>query len=368
VCDALYGYYRGAAGFALVMAGVTFLVARGADKAHRSLGSFFLAIGALFSLSALDPTVKIPADISNLLIVGFIYVLSISLLDLFVFLFGNEKRRGGARGARAVGGVVSAALVLVPLLDYALGGAPVRTSIEDGQALGLLHLIAGVAIYGLPIASCLYAFSIARWSPSDVSMTYPDTRIMLVGVAAAALLLLSTLTAVILGSRTLYRLSHVALQTLMLVWYLYIIRHPDSFARIRRQIGRQHTQRFTLSDQEAALIDRRLSAIAAGADVILDDSFNLNALAVKAGVPAYRLSYFFSTRLKTTFPAWRNALRMEYVRRRMAERPDLSILEIAHDAGYASKAAFNAQFHRANGMNPSDYRRGLKKLLKGTNS
>jgi AraC-like DNA-binding protein len=368
VLDALYDYYRGAAGFALVTAGVAFLVARGADSVHRSLGTLFIALGALFTFSALDPAGRVQGDISNLLVVCFIYVLSVSLLDVFVFLFGNERRRGGARRARAIGGMISAALVLVPLLDYALGWAPVRTSIEDGQALGPLHVIAGVALYGLPIASSLFAFSIARWGPSDVSVNYPDIRAILGGIAAAAFLLLCTLVAVVIGSRTLYRLSHATLQTLMLAWYLYIIRHPDSFARVRRRIGRQHTRRFTLGDQEAALIARRLSVISATTEIVLDDTFNLNALAVKVGAPAYRLSHYFGSRLKTTFPAWRNALRMEYVRRRMAERPDRSILEIAHDAGYSSKAAFNAQFLRASGMKPSDYRRLLDKPAQRTDS
>ena len=50
---------------------------------------------------------------------------------------------------------------------------------------------------------------------------------------------------------------------------------------------------------------------------------------------------------------------MDYVLVRMAERPDLTILDISLEAGYRSKATFNEQFTRIVGMNPSEYRRCL---------
>jgi AraC-like DNA-binding protein len=45
----------------------------------------------------------------------------------------------------------------------------------------------------------------------------------------------------------------------------------------------------------------------------------------------------------------------------MAERPDLTILEISLEAGYRSKASFNEQFGKIVGMSPSEYRRSLNR-------
>ncbi len=189
---------------------------------------------------------------------------------------------------------------------------------------------------------------------------------MLGGVLAVALVLLTALVSVAIRAQVLYRAAHVALELFMLTWYLYIVRHPDSFRRMRQQIETEHARRFSLSEHEVTRIKERLALLATRKDVISDDSLDLPSLARRVGVPAYRLSQYFSAHLSTTFPAWRNMLRVDYVRVRMAERPDLPIIEIALDAGYNSKGAFNTQFSRIVGMRPSDYRRSLTRAPKGT--
>jgi AraC-like DNA-binding protein len=366
VLDLAYQLYRGAAGFSLLMAGVSMLIAPGAARPRRSLGLFFAALGALFCMSALDPITRLPRDASAPIVVCLIGVLSVSLLGLAVYLFGDERRKGDLRKAAIAVAAVSAALVLAPLLDYPLGWGAAAASIEDGNALPPLHAAADALIYVLPIASCVFAFAIARWSPMDVSARQPDVRTLLGGVAAAGLILLAALIAVAIGSRPLYRGAHALLQTLMLGWYLYAVRHPDALTSIRREIRARHAQRLTLDDQEAAVIGRRLEAATSRVEVVLDDAFSLAALARAVGTPSYRLSRYFNSRLRTTFPAWRNALRIRYVQRRLVERPDLPITAIAIEAGYASKTAFNEQFRRVSGMRPSEYRRRLGRPKKST--
>jgi AraC-like DNA-binding protein len=366
--DILYDLFRAAAGFSLIVAGVSFLIMPGADRVHRALGPLFASVGALFCMSAVSPMLSLPVDLDNLIIVFLIYVLSSSLITLTLFLFGNEKRKGSGRRINTVGAIVSAALVILPLLDYLFGWAPVLVSVEDSRQLGPVHAIVSAAIYAWPIVACVLSFLIARWTPADVPSTSPDTRNMLVGLLAVLAALLAILASVVLRSRMLYRASHVALEAFMLAWYLYVVRHPDSFRRMRRQIGGEHARRFRLSEHEIALITEHLTALAARRDIISNDALTLPTVARRVGVPAYRLSVYFSKHLSTTFPAWRNALRMDYVKKLMAERPDLPIIQIALDAGYNSKAAFNTQFSRIMGMRPSDYRRSLARAPKGTDS
>jgi AraC-like DNA-binding protein len=142
----------------------------------------------------------------------------------------------------------------------------------------------------------------------------------------------------------------------MLAGYFVIIRHPDTFLRVRAQIGKEHARKFTLSREEAAKIHTALMALVADPAMLGDEDLDLPALAERIGVPSYRLSHYFNARLSTTFSIWMNAQRVAYVKKRMLERPDLGILEIALEAGYKSKTTFNTQFSRIVGMSPSEYR------------
>jgi len=83
----------------------------------------------------------------------------------------------------------------------------------------------------------------------------------------------------------------------------------------------------------------------------------VDALAREIKVPAYRLSRHFSQSMHTTFPAWLNALRIRWVCDILLREPDRTVLEIAMDAGYSSKAVFHTQFVRAQGRSPGDFRR-----------
>jgi AraC-like DNA-binding protein len=357
--DELYDFLRGAAGFSLVLAGCGFLVAPRPDRIHRAFGSLFIAVGSLFCLSALDPVLPLGVDLGNLLIASLIWLLSDSLLAIAFYLFGNERRAGSARWLGGLGALISAGLVLLPLLDYLFGWGPVVRSVEDGRALGPLHSIAAVAIYAWPIISAFIAFSLTRWQAGDIPTGDPSVRRLLLGLGLLALILLGILLASAFSLRAAYRLLHVLLELLLIAGYLYVVRKPEFFLRVRDQIGKEHARKLHLGEDEAELIARRLEILAADPGFLRDEDLDIAMLARRLGIPPYRLSHWFSSRLGTTFPAWRNERRIRLVLRLMAERPGLSILELALEAGYSSKTTFNKQFARIAGMSPSDYRRGL---------
>ncbi len=355
--DALYEYFRGAAGFGILFAGLSSLAAHPKERGLRAFGALYLACGALFTLSALDPIARLPLDLDNLALQTLIFVLGYALLEMTLYLFGSERHRGSRARLVTAGLAYAAALVLLPLLDYALGLEPSIVNVEDGLARGPIHAIAATAAYAWPIAASFVSFLIARWQPADLSGSRPDSRRFLLALGGIGVLISFIFVCLALSLRVPYRVGHLLLEAVLLACALAVTKHPRALMRIREEIGKEHERRVVIGNDEAELIERKLETLIRSPEFIRDEKLDLRSLARRLGVPAYRLSLYFGSRLSTTFPAWRNALRIDYVRRRMAERPDLTILEIALEAGYTSKATFNAQFSRLVGMSPSEFRR-----------
>ncbi len=358
VLDFLYGYVRGAVGFSLLMAGASFLAMPRQGRMHKAFGTLFVSVGALFTLSALDPVLRIPDDPSNLIVIALIYALSQSLFEIGLYLFGDEAHEGTRRRTYVAGAAWSLGLWLLSFLDYPLGLEPLRRGPEDQGLMGPFHTFASFAIYAWPLALSVVVTRLAQWKFRDLPRRSKEAVPIIGGLLSLAAILALILVASLFDWAGAYKAGHTLLELWMLAWYFFIVRKPDAFVRFREEIGKGHERNLSLSEGEASIIRERLQRIIEDESLIFEPSLSVGGMAAEIKVPSYRLSHYFNTRLGTTFSAWLNTLRVEYVCARMAERPDLTILEISVEAGYGSKAVFNAQFRKLKGVSPNEYRRG----------
>lgn len=357
ILDGLYEFLRGSCGFSLIVGGISLVLAPSRDRVLSRLGILFSAVGFLFCLSALDPLLRIPEDPSNLLIAAAILALSQALFEIAAYLFEVHAARRAERWILAIGIAWSAAVVGLPLLDYPLGLGAVARSVEDQASLGPIHAAAALAIYAWPIAIAFFAAWTSRASLRGLPTGSPGTRVLARGTALLVAILLAVLAGAALDSVTLYRAGHLALELFMLAWFLLIAARPELFSRTRREIhDARERNAQALGEAEAQAIGAKIAKFSASPELLARAGLDLRSLAAHIRVPPYRLSIYFNACLKTSFPAWLNALRIEAVRRRILEEPERSILHLALDAGFGSKSAFNAHFSRIVGMSPSEYR------------
>jgi AraC-like DNA-binding protein len=89
------------------------------------------------------------------------------------------------------------------------------------------------------------------------------------------------------------------------------------------------------------------------------DSFRLEQLADAMGWPRYRVGEALLHAGKTSFFDFVNGFRVEEASTLLADRANasVSVLALAFDAGFQSKASFNRIFKQQTGVTPSDYRR-----------
>jgi AraC-like DNA-binding protein len=361
VLDILYAALREAAAFSLLVGGASFLLSPKREVVRRKLGLLFTSVGVLFGLSALDTVVHVQEDLSNLIILPCILALSQALYEIELYLFGDARQKQTPQHVLIIGAAWSAFLLVLPLLDYLGGMRILRTSIEDSAGLAPFHLFTSLAAYALPIAIAATAARTGRCSLRDISIRAPETRVLIGGVLAYAAILLVIVAGMACGSITIYRAGQSALELLTIAWFLFASARPDIFSQARREIGEEHKRYLVLGEDEARTIGERIERAAANPAVICRSELDLRILAEIIKVPYYRLSIYFNQILKTSFPSWLNSLRINLIQRRMCERPDLSILDIATEAGYSSKSSFNNHFSKKIGMSPSEYRRSVAK-------
>jgi AraC-like DNA-binding protein len=306
---------------------------------------------------------RIPTDPSNLLIVFAILALSQAFLEIILYLFGDERTRGMTRRVSLIGIAWSLFVWVLPFLDYLMKWKPIERSVEDQASLGPIHALASVAIYAWPIAISVVASTTSHYSLRDVPTHAPGTQFLVRGTLALVLILCAISAGAAMDFAPLYRAGHTALELLLLCWLLFASARPDLFSRARREIQETHEKNLLLSDEEALAIGERISRIQSSPEVLCRTGLDLRSLAAIIKVPSYRLSAYFNSRLKMSFPVWLNGYRIEFVKRRIIERPNLSILDIALEAGYSSKSSFNSHFSRVSGMSPSAYRRSVPKAI-----
>ena len=103
--------------------------------------------------------------------------------------------------------------------------------------------------------------------------------------------------------------------------------------------------------------DERLARVCAMVEEDLGRNIPLSTLADLVNLSERSLSRLFRAEFGTTYPQWRNLVRVFYAA--VALLDDTSVTDIAARFGWATPSAFSTTFTRLIGQTPTEYRRGL---------
>lgn len=339
-----------------MVVGIGFCLEPHRARVRMAFGAMFIAVGWLFNLSMLSTAVLLPPILDNFLLIVGIFGASQGLFEISLYLFGGEAVPGLRLKVYLVGSLWSLLIWALPLLDWVMKLPVIVINVEDGRPMSLFQMITSLGVYLWPIVVIVLSFIAGRWKPRDIPNEPGAVRNLLTGLAALFAVLLITGIASAFSSLVVYRFGQTLMQALLLLFYFFIRAHPNVFTNARSEIGKGHKRRNLLSDDEARLIELKLQRLLASSYAFGDPAMDLAELSRMIGLPAYRLSMYFNSRLGLGFPAWLNKVRIDYVCSLLASRPGLSILDVAMEAGYASKTVFNTQFQRIVGTKPSEFR------------
>ncbi len=116
-------------------------------------------------------------------------------------------------------------------------------------------------------------------------------------------------------------------------------------------------QLHSFNDEEIDALKESLANLMDNEKVYLDEDLNLTDLADKIGISNKKLSELLNYHLKTNFYNLINEYRVNEVKRRIenGDTKKYTIISIANDAGFKSKASFYRIFKQRVGVSPSKY-------------
>jgi AraC-like DNA-binding protein len=120
-------------------------------------------------------------------------------------------------------------------------------------------------------------------------------------------------------------------------------------------VRREH---YNLEAADLARHVAALDAVMATERLFLDPGLTLGGLADRLALSPQVLSYVLNAGKGCSYTDYVNGLRLDEVKRRLADpaSADLTVLALALDAGFPSKATFNRVFKQQTGLTPSAYR------------
>ena len=116
---------------------------------------------------------------------------------------------------------------------------------------------------------------------------------------------------------------------------------------------------INMNEIEAHAIAKKIKTAMDQKKLYLNPDFNLDSLSEVIGINKNYLSYVLNDTLKSNFFNFVNQYRVEEVKKiiKSGKSDHLTLIAIAFDSGFNSKASFNSTFKKITGITPSQFRK-----------
>lgn len=239
---------------------------------------------------------------------------------------------------------------------------------------GLLHLI-------YPFIIIFYLAEIYHLSGIKVFSVFhynKDKTIMIklfIGMMLIHALLLNTKSVFFaLELEVWFVLEILNIVFLLVLSYLIgyaIITMPVGVHHSKKKIGVTDFKKYDksgLSKEKACEIAEKLNALCKNEKIYLDTKISIKVASEKIDVPAHHVSETLNRLLGQSFSDYINNYRIEEFKRLLVDPnyQNYSILGLAFEAGFNSKATFNASFKKFTKTTPSQYKAEILNIKKSS--
>ena len=125
---------------------------------------------------------------------------------------------------------------------------------------------------------------------------------------------------------------------------------------------KNQTHREEIGEEEIQRIIKQLKMYMKNERPYLDERLMLSDIASHLNIPHYRLTKIFNENLKASFFHYINSYRIEAFKKKLANpiNNTYTIIALAYDCGFSSKASFNRIFKKLTNQTPSEYKSSLE--------
>lgn len=166
----------------------------------------------------------------------------------------------------------------------------------------------------------------------------------------------------------LFRLSYIqyfyfefilALSTYCLAVAGYLRSKTIDLSFSDESIKQTETRRLLLSDTELKRLKEKLQTVMRDERPYLEPTITLTDLTRMVGVNSNVLSHAINQGFDKNFNDFINEYRINEVKSKLRDADDATLLGIAFDSGFNSKATFNRAFKKFTGVSPKEYQENL---------
>lgn len=184
-----------------------------------------------------------------------------------------------------------------------------------------------------------------------------ELRYLLLYVAMFILDILVMMVAHFTKNRDLLHFAKLMSSITFILYSFYSFRYPEYTQKIirkARQVRYKNTQLRGIDTDELL---SRLDYLMESEKIFKDIELSLESMSAQLMVTPHQLSEILNDRLRVNFRTYLSGHRVREAEKLLRERPEASIIEVAFDVGFNSKASFNEHFLKRTGVTPSEYRR-----------
>lgn len=191
---------------------------------------------------------------------------------------------------------------------------------------------------------------------------------LLIGYGSLSALWLAYTIAIIFGANYLMELDYLATGMVCLMIYAIgysTFQQPEiiSDGLVLKQLPKY--EKSTLTQHQAENYSAQLLAVMETERPYINSDLKLTDLAKLLSISPHHLSQILNERLHQKFSDFINSYRIEEAKQRLlnSNDPNLTILEVAYDVGFNTKASFNAAFKKLTGQTPTQFRKSRQTIL-----
>lgn len=142
-----------------------------------------------------------------------------------------------------------------------------------------------------------------------------------------------------------------------ILYSFYSFRYPEYTQKVVHKLMRIRYRNSQVQGLNINALLGRLEYLMNVERIYTDMELTLAVLAGHLLVTPHQVSEILNDHLHKNFNSYINQFRIRDAKHLLKERPDVSVLQIAFDVGFNSKASFNANFQKLTGMTPSEFRK-----------
>ncbi len=142
------------------------------------------------------------------------------------------------------------------------------------------------------------------------------------------------------------------------IFALFISRQPNLFISSREPLDSEKPAKYErsgLSKEEAVQKAQALEALMARENLYRQSDLTIQDLASLLKIPKHHLTQVINEEFKINFYVYINAWRIKDVLHQFSQNPKESVILVASQAGFNSKATFNRVFKSSTGLSPTEY-------------